>query len=68
MVASDDGAEQLQGRTMRLLGVPSSTTCRETIALASNAQKRATTRPEWMAVSATSGVEPCSRNEPVVMS
>lgn len=55
-------------RTMRLLGDPSSTTCKEMIALASNAQKRAATRPAWTAVKTTSGVEPCSRNEPVVMS
>ena len=54
--------------TTRLASVPSSTTCVATIALASNDQKSATTDPTWMAVSTTSGVEPCSRKAPVVMS
>ena len=53
---------------MILLGVPSSTSCVDTMALASSAQKKATTRPAWTAVNTTRAFEPCSRNEPVVRS
>lgn len=49
---------------MREEGVPSSTTCVATRPLASSDQNKAATSPAWTAVRATSGVEPCSRNEP----
>lgn len=53
---------------MSELSVPSSTTCVETIALPSNVQNNAATTPAWIAVKATSAVDPCCRTAPVEMS
>jgi len=53
---------------MNELIVPSSTTCVEMIAFATSVQKTAETAPACKAVKTTSGVLPCARNDPVVMS
>ena len=53
---------------MSELRVPSSTTWVDTMALPSNVQNNATTMPACIAVKTTSGVDPCSRTAPVVMS
>jgi hypothetical protein len=56
---SDARAGRKDARTTSDDGVPSSTTCVATSALAMSAQKSAATSPAWIAVSTTSAVEPC---------
>jgi hypothetical protein len=52
--------------TIRLLNIPSSTTCVATILFANSAQKVATTIPAWTAIRTANATDPYSKIDPVV--